>query len=29
MKLTKFNKLNFQSYKPGKYEIPNLKKTKK
>ena len=29
MKLTKFKKLNFQSYKPGKYEIPSLKKTKK
>ena len=29
MKLIKFKKLNFQSYKPGKYEIPSLKKTKK
>ena len=26
MKLSKFNNLKFQSYKPGKYEIPNLKK---
>ena len=29
MKLAKFKKLKFQSYKPGKYEIPNLKETKK
>ena len=29
MKLTKFNNLKFQSYKPGKYEIPNLKKISK
>ena len=29
MKLTKFKKLKFQSYKPGKYEIPNLNNTKK
>ena len=28
MNLTKFNKLKFQSYKPGKYEIPKLKRTK-
>ena len=28
MKLTKFKKLNFESYKPGKYEIPDLKKTR-
>ena len=29
MKLAKFKKLKFQSYKPGKYEIPNLKETRK
>ena len=29
MKLTKFKSLKFQSYKPGKYEIPNSKKIKK
>ena len=29
MNLTKFKKIKFQSYKPGKYEIPKLKKTKK
>ena len=29
MKLTKFKNLKFQSYKPGKYEIPNFKKTRK
>ena len=29
MKLSKFKKLKFQSYKPGKYEIPNLKETRK
>ena len=29
MNLTKFKKLKFQSYKPGKYEIPNLKETRK
>ena len=29
MKLTKFKKLKFQSYKPGKYEIPKLKNNKK
>ena len=29
MKLTKFKKLKFQSYKPGKHEIPNLNNTKK
>ncbi len=29
MKLTKFKKLKFQSYKPGKYEIPKLKNAKK
>ena len=29
MNLTKFKKLKFQSYKPGKYEIPNLKKDRK
>ena len=29
MRLTKFKKLKFQSYKPGKYEIPKLKDTKK
>ena len=29
MKLTKFKKLKFQSYKPGKYEIPRLKNNKK
>ena len=29
MKLTKFKKLKFQSYKPGKYEIPSLRNTKK
>jgi len=29
MKLTKFKKLKFESYKPGKYEIPDLKKTRK
>ena len=29
MKLTKFKKLKFQSYKPGKYEIPNIKDTRK
>ena len=29
MKLTKFKKLKFQSYKPGKYEIPNFKDTRK
>ena len=29
MKLSKFNNLKFQSYKPGKYEIPNLKKISK
>ena len=27
MRLTKFKKLKFQSYKPGKYEIPTMKKT--
>ena len=26
MKLTKFKKLKFETYKPGKYEIPDLKK---
>jgi histidinol-phosphate aminotransferase len=29
MKLAKFKKLKIQSYKPGKYEIPSLKKTRK
>ena len=29
MRLTKFKNLKFQSYKPGKYEIPKLKDTKK
>ena len=29
MILSKFKKLKFQSYKPGKYEIPSLKKSKK
>tara|TARA_Y100000816_G_scaffold232410_1_gene177749 strand:+ start:347 stop:1438 length:1092 start_codon:yes stop_codon:yes gene_type:complete len=29
MRLTKFKKLKFQSYKPGKYEIPTMKKTGK
>ena len=29
MKLTKFKKLKFKSYKPGKHEIPNLNNTKK
>ena len=29
MKLAKFKKLKFQSYKPGKYEIPNLRETRK
>ena len=29
MRLTKFKKLKFQSYKPGKYEIPKLKNNKK
>ncbi len=29
MKLTKFKKLKFQSYKPGKYEIPNFKETRR
>ena len=29
MKLSKFKDLKFQSYKPGKYEIPTLKNTRK
>ena len=29
MILSKFRKLKFQSYKPGKYEIPSLKRSKK
>ena len=29
MNLTKFKNLKFQSYKPGKYEIPSLKKAKR
>ena len=29
MRLTKFKSLKFQSYKPGKYEIPKLRNTKK
>ncbi len=29
MNLTKFKNLKFQSYKPGKYEIPSLKKARK
>ena len=29
MRLAKFKKLKFQSYKPGKYEIPKLKSNRK
>ena len=29
MKLTKFDKLEFETYKPGKYEIPKLNEVKK